>query len=451
MNFTLFLRCWLEFAILIPCAVMALLPVRRELRFSAVRVFALSAAAVLAFSLAGAALCVSRHWKTNTVMIPLLPVLFCLYSCAVQLRLAKKLFCFFNAVMLGCFCTMYLHFIVAPLEINNPDLYFSVPSSVICLSLSIAVGAVFFHALNREIPDLLNVESLENIWNQLFLLPLLFALFIYWITPVSFQVVMTGRVRVISLVLTGLVPLMALAVYHFSWRIAKQLTKSAFLTQENTLLRMESKRYDELRAYMDANRAMRHDFRQHLLVISQYARQGQLKELQSYLQPLVDQAGQSPMRLCANPAVDALASHYSRLALKQNAQVIWRLDLPESLPLPDNDYCAMLGNLVENALNAMTALPEGERKAQVISRMLSDTMLGLTVDNPYRGTIPLGKNGLPKAKLTHHGVGLESVANTVNRYHGTLNIKTENQVFSVEILLYCQSDEAGDTAKEFFK
>ena len=157
------------------------------------------------------------------------------------------------------------------------------------------------------------------------------------------------------------------------------------------------------------------------------------------------------MRLCANPAVDALASHYSRLALKQNAQVIWRLDLPESLPLPDNDYCAMLGNLVENALNAMTALPEGERKAQVISRMLSDTMLGLTVDNPYRGTIPLGKNGLPKAKLTHHGVGLESVANTVNRYHGTLNIKTENQVFSVEILLYCQSDEAGDTAKEFFK
>ncbi|MBQ7655275.1 MAG: GHKL domain-containing protein, partial [Clostridia bacterium] len=231
----------------------------------------------------------------------------------------------------------------------------------------------------------------------------------------------------------------------------KQLTKSAFLTQENTLLRMESKRYDELRAYMDANRAMRHDFRQHLLVISQYVRQGQMKELQSYLQPLVDQAGQSPMRLCANPAVDALASHYSRLALKQNAQVIWRLDLPEKLPLPDNDYCAMLGNLVENALNAMTALPQDERKAQVISRMLSDTMLGLTVDNPHRGTVLLGKNGLPKAKLTHHGVGLESVENTVNRYHGTLNIKTGNQVFSVEILLYCNNEEAEDTAKDFFK
>ena len=97
MNITLFLRCWLEFAILIPCAVMALLPVRRELRFSAVRVFVLSAVTVILLSLAGAALCVSRQWATKTVMIPLLPVLFCLYSYTVQLRLAKKLFCFFVA------------------------------------------------------------------------------------------------------------------------------------------------------------------------------------------------------------------------------------------------------------------------------------------------------------------------------------------------------------------
>lgn len=190
---------------------------------------------------------------------------------------------------------------------------------------------------------------------------------------------------------------------------------------------------------MDASRALRHDFRQHILVIGQYVMQGKIKELQSYIQPLADQAGASPQRFCANRAVDALAAHYSQLAAAQSAEIAWRLELPEKLPLPDSDYCAMLGNLVENALNAMSALPVEKRRAQVISRMLSDTMLGLTVDNPYQGIVQLGKNGLPKAARKRHGIGLESVANTVNRYHGTLQIKTENKVFSVEILLYCHT------------
>lgn len=90
MNAEMYLRCWLEFAILIPCAVMALLPVRHELRFQPLRVCILSAASVLALSLAGAALCVSRHWATNTVLLPLLPVFFCLYCYAVQLRFVKS-------------------------------------------------------------------------------------------------------------------------------------------------------------------------------------------------------------------------------------------------------------------------------------------------------------------------------------------------------------------------
>lgn len=111
------------------------------------------------------------------------------------------------------------------MEIHNPDPYFTVPSSLICLGLNVLVGVIFFHTLHREIPDLLNVESLESIWNELFLFPLLFSLFIYWITPVSFEVVLTGRVRIISLALTGLIPLMALALYHIFWRITIQLTK----------------------------------------------------------------------------------------------------------------------------------------------------------------------------------------------------------------------------------
>ena len=67
--------------------------------------------------------------------------------------------------------------------------------------------------------------------------------------------------------------------------------------------------------------------------------------------------------------------------------------------------------------------------------MLSDSMLGLSVDNEYYGSITLNKNGLPETTREGHGMGLISVMNTVNHYGGTMSISTENNIFSVDIIL----------------
>lgn len=74
---------------------------------------------------------------------------------------------------------------------------------------------------------------------------------------------------------------------------------------------------------------------------------------------------------------------------------------------------------------------------EAVSLMLSDAMLGVSVSNPYTGKIRLGKNGLPHGGKAGHGLGLASVASTVQRYRGTLDIRTENNVFAVDILMYC--------------
>ena len=65
---------------------------------------------------------------------------------------------------------------------------------------------------------------------------------------------------------------------------------------------------------------------------------------------------------------------------------------------PESDFIAIFGNLMENAVHATADLPEEKRNIQVNVRMLSDAMMGLTVKNPYEGTIRLKKNGLPKQK-----------------------------------------------------
>ena len=61
----------------------------------------------------------------------------------------------------------------------------------------------------------------------------------------------------------------------------------------------------------------------------------------------------------------------------------------------------------------------------VNAKMLSDEMLGLTVKNPYEGTIKLNKKGLPRSGKAGHGIGLSSVQAVVGRYGGSLEINTD--------------------------
>ena len=63
-------------------------------------------------------------------------------------------------------------------------------------------------------------------------------------------------------------------------------------------------------------------------------------------------------------------------------------------------------------------------------------MLGLTVKNPYEGTIKLNKKGLPRSGKAGHGIGLSSVQAVVGRYDGSLEINTDDNMFTAGVLMY---------------
>jgi sensor histidine kinase regulating citrate/malate metabolism len=59
--------------------------------------------------------------------------------------------------------------------------------------------------------------------------------------------------------------------------------RSSHGKEQGPLVHLESRRYMELRSYLEQTRHLRHDFRQHLHVISGLTEAGRLDELKSYL------------------------------------------------------------------------------------------------------------------------------------------------------------------------
>jgi len=435
MNERLFLRCLLESGMIFPGMVYALLPVRGALRWREKTVWLSACAVTLALAVSGAAICAHLRWETNFVLAAFVPLCLLLYFRAVALPAAKKLFCFFNAAMLCSFCTLFANYLMGPVELGNESGVFMPVSGLVCLGLAAVLLALFFRTLTGKLPTLLDSPLLDGQWQRLALAPLALLALDIWMLPRYPAVVMTGRVRSVSLLLFFLLLLAVYSLMHLFWRIMTGITENARLAQENSLLKMEEKRFEELHTYLENARILRHDFRQHLLVLRDLNAAGNREGLSAYLEPLLETAEAKGMRLAENRALDAVVSHYARQAEAMGIALDWQLTLPEKPPFRETDLCAILGNLLENAVNAVQALPPAERKIRVRASMLSEAMLGLTVENPYAGEIPLGKNGLPVSARAGHGLGLASVAGAVKRYDGSLDFRAENGLCTVGVLL----------------
>ena len=253
--------------------------------------------------------------------------------------------------------------------------------------------------------------------------------------PLDPAVVLINRLMIISVLAVSISLLCIFLLLYEMYQVAREYTRSAQLDRENQLLAVESRRYTELRAYMEQTRHLRHDFRQHLHVIAGLTEAGQVDELKNYLHQYESELSEERPTLCANPAVDALAGHYDHEAHSLGVPVDWRLELPRQLAIPEADFCMMLGNLLENSFHASQKLPPEQRQVKVLARMLSPAMLGLLVENRYDGVLKRQQGILHSTKHDGMGIGLVSIQTAVSRYGGSMTVETENGLFRVNILL----------------
>lgn len=448
MNFNIMLRYFIEISMVIPAIIFAVLPVIEYLKLNSLRSFLTALFLILSSVISGAFLGARYKIRIGSILIFFIVILFLFYFMTVKLETGKKLFCLFNSFILCELCPMFTILFMAQNEFSNELFYnlelFTLKSGLVCLCIAVFLGIISFKTLTKKIPVLLREEQINALWNYLYVMPLGIAVLIHWSRPKIPAVVMTGRVRNVTIGLMIFMTLTTLLLIHIFWWITSKLTESAKLQQENNLLQMEGKRYKELRNYMEKTRTLRHDFRQHILVISELLKSGCLSELENYISQFNDETITGYSSYCANNAVDAVASYYDGIASSQNTKILWSLELPSKLPVKDSDYCAMLGNLLENSLKAVKNLPVEKRKVKINSSMLSDLMLGISIDNPFEGEILFAKNGLPVSKQEGHGLGLISVSNTVERYGGNLKIKAEKNIFSVDIIFYCSNINTGN-------
>lgn len=112
------------------------------------------------------------------------------------------------------------------------------------------------------------------------------------------------------------------------------------------------------------------------------------------------------------------------------------VDIPEKLNIQPFDLNIILGNLLDNAIEAVSKLERN--KVIKASIKLDRNILYINISNPFDGNIIYKKSNL---KTTHkdkenHGFGLKSVKKAISKYNGIMNVYHTDSIFNVDVLLY---------------
>lgn len=141
---------------------------------------------------------------------------------------------------------------------------------------------------------------------------------------------------------------------------------------------------------------------------------------------------------CGIPIIDAILNTKSEIA--QNFGIQVEVDIRiRSFQVDENLICIILGNALDNAIEACSKVTNEKRKIKII---MSDehSNLFIAVTNPYSGEITFQNDShLPlstKCDPSKHGYGLSSIQRLVKQKDGIFNITTKNNVFRLSIVLY---------------
>lgn len=99
-------------------------------------------------------------------------------------------------------------------------------------------------------------------------------------------------------------------------------------------------------------------------------------------------------------------------------------------------YC-LLGNIIDNAIESVQQLDDAGKKVIDLTIKSSGQLLNIQEENYFEGELHF-KNGLPqttKADMRYHGFGVKSIAYLVQKYGGQLQIRTDESVYVLNILI----------------
>lgn len=210
---------------------------------------------------------------------------------------------------------------------------------------------------------------------------------------------------------------------------------------ETEIAKQETEYYHKQAELIQKNsqelKQLRHDMKNYTIALSELIKNNENQKALEYISS-ISGALESAKIYCNTGilSLDSIVNYKFTRAEEMGISVDSEIVIPYNLNLKSNDLVAILGNLLDNAIEASS---KAENK-YVKFRMSYDrgTVL-IVISNSYNGELDFEDETYKTTKkydTTIHGIGLKSIKSVVEKYNGEIKVTHTDTEFSVTILMF---------------
>jgi signal transduction histidine kinase len=228
--------------------------------------------------------------------------------------------------------------------------------------------------------------------------------------------------------------------------VRKKQDKVAKFEMESYYRDMELKSLDSFNEVYGELQILRHDFHNHVLALRQISEENKDKKLIEYL-ALID-----PIYMRASTIVqtsdrtfDAILNAKTVYAAGNGIKMNLSITLPERLPFDAIEAASLLGNLLDNAMEACERVKEKTPSAPLFINVNIAPQSGhlcIKIDNTAFAPKLRRKRYLTSKDNRKYGFGMEQIDRIVNLHGGRIYRKFEDETFSTTIFIPLPQSES---------
>ena len=215
-----------------------------------------------------------------------------------------------------------------------------------------------------------------------------------------------------------------------------QTVQAQSLQYQNHVL---SNSYHALEYRISESAAVQHELNHNLTSMLCMCRSGDHAGLESLLEKMLhDQKNLPRSVFTGNHTINIILQDAAAKAHRSGIRFQATVEVPEKLNIPDNDLCALLMNLLENALEAASQLPP-EKSFVTIRIKTVEPYLAVKCENAFTGQLRTDSQSnllTTKEDPLCHGFGWRQMKQIAHKYHGSLLFHhTDDGVFTLQTAL----------------
>lgn len=237
--------------------------------------------------------------------------------------------------------------------------------------------------------------------------------------------ILSSKLIVDSITIIGLMTILTILVY-FAERI--------LLEEEIKEMKYKEDYYNRIEKKQKEIKELRHNIKNEIIMLKSQVNNGNIKEANIIMDRIISKTQNDKLGIYTdNVEINFMLN--SKINQSKHYNIKWNIDIkvPVNLRVDASDIGIILGNLLDNSIEACSMIEEFER---IIDVTILYKKSAMTINIENSKSIYYNSEKTWKEDKENHGLGLKSVEKIVNKYSGILNYEDKINRYEVNVIMW---------------